>query len=260
MAVPARLAYISKRNVDPILSGSLIRLRDSYTDHRSVYQVRFTRTDYPLVKRAVVAEVPRKLDGDSGPTRRVRADARRNEDAVLEAAKAVFTTSGVDAPVREIAAKAGVGLGTLYRRFPKRSDLVAAVFRREVDACAAEALMLQAEYPPGEALAIWLNRYVDFITTKRGLAAALHSGDPAFDTLPGYFRERFEPALGSLLAAALAAKEIRPGIDPYDLLRAVGNLSVPADADGTGHTRRMVALMIDGLRFGARSDGGGTGR
>jgi AcrR family transcriptional regulator len=187
------------------------------------------------------------------PARRVRADARRNEDVVLEAAKAVFITSGVDAPVREIAAKAGVGVGTLYRRFPTRSDLVAAVFRREVDACAAEAAAMAAEMPPGEALAAWLRRYTEFITTKRGLAAALRSGDLAFSALPSYFRNSFEPALGSLLKAAAAAGEVRTGVDPYDLLRAVGNLSVSADSNGDDHTQRMVDLLIDGLRYGTGS-------
>ncbi len=81
--------------------------------------------------------------------RRVRADAQRNLDTLLEAAKAVFATSGVDAPVREIAEKAGVGIGTVYRHFPQRSDLIAAVFRREIDACAEAAPILAAEYEPG---------------------------------------------------------------------------------------------------------------
>lgn len=192
------------------------------------------------------------MKDDEGHTgRRVRADARRNEDAVLEAAKAVFFSCGVDAPVREIAAQAGVGVGTLYRRFPKRSDLVAAVFRREVDACAAEAPMLAATKPPGEALTLWLKRYMEFIATKRGLAAALHSGDPAFDTLPAYFQSNFEPALASLLDAAAAAGEIRADIEPYDLLRAIGNLAVGTGVDPAGHTQRMVALLIDGLKYGA---------
>ncbi len=105
--------------------------------------------------------------GARGP-RPVRADARRNIDTLLEAAKAVFAASGVDAPVREVAAAAGVGLGTVYRHFPHRSDLVAAVFRREVDACAAAAQALAAEHEPGEALASWLRRYTRFIATKRG--------------------------------------------------------------------------------------------
>jgi AcrR family transcriptional regulator len=186
-----------------------------------------------------------------GTKRHVRADAQRNEDAVLEAAKAIFATSGVDAPAREIAAKAGVGVGTLYRRFPKRSDLVAAVYLREVDACTAAARVLAAEQPPGEALVLWLRRYTDFIATKRGLAAALHSGDPAFDALPAYFQTNFEPALGSLLAAAAAAGEVRAGVDPHDLLYAVAGLSVPVYKDRTDHSQRMIDLLIDGLRYGA---------
>src|SRR5580698_8284010 len=118
------------------------------------------------------------------PERRVRADAQRNVDALLLAAKAVFATSGVDAPVREIADKAGVGLGTLYRHFPRRADLIAAVFRREIDACADSAPGLAQSQTPFDALASWMQRYTAFVGTKRGLAQALHSGDPAFDNLP----------------------------------------------------------------------------
>lgn len=184
-------------------------------------------------------------------TRSVRADAQRNLDALLEAAKAVFGESGVDAPVREIASRAGVGVATVYRHFPQRSDLVAAVFRREVDACAAAAPTLARDHAPGEALARWLRRYTSFIGTKRGLAAALHSGDPAFDALPEYFRQHLEPALQSLLDAAVAAGEIRADVEPYDLLRAVGNLCVGTCEDGAIHSRRMVDLLIDGLRYGA---------
>ena len=97
--------------------------------------------------------------------RRVRADAQRSLDALLQAAKTVFAVSGVDAPVRDIAEKAGVGVGTVYRHFPQRSDLVAAVFRREIDACAAEADALAAAYPPGEALDRWIERFIGFIST-----------------------------------------------------------------------------------------------
>src|ERR1700722_15566011 len=135
-------------------------------------------------------------NSERGP-RRLRADAVRNIDALLEAAKAVFATSGVDAPAKEIADLAGVGGGTLYRHFPQRSDLVTAVFQREVDACADAAPALAAANDPAAALAMWLHRYTEFLATKRGLAAALHSGDPAFDALPGYFAGRLEPALGS---------------------------------------------------------------
>src|SRR5271156_3873742 len=100
----------------------------------------------------------------------VRADAQRSLDALLEAALAVFAASGVDAPVREIAIQAGVGVGTVYRHFPHRSDLVAAVFRHEVDACANAAAALAAAHPPAEALSRWLQRFAAFIATKRGLA------------------------------------------------------------------------------------------
>ncbi len=182
----------------------------------------------------------------------MRADARRNEEAVLEAAKIVFARAGVDAPIREIATQAGVGLGTLYRRFPTRSDLVAAVFRREVDACAGAAEALAAESTPLDALSAWLKRYTRFLATKQGLAAALHSGDPAFAALPEYFRSRFEPALTILLCAAVTAGDIRADIVPFDLLRGIGNLSVATGADGEAHTDRMLTLLLDGLRFGAK--------
>jgi AcrR family transcriptional regulator len=180
----------------------------------------------------------------------VRADAQRNVSALVDAAKAVFAVSGVDAPVREIAARAGVGVGTVYRHFPQRSDLVVAVFRQEVDACADAAPVLAAEHGPGEALAAWLRQYTSFIATKRGLAAALHSGDPAFDALPAYFDQRLRPALASLLESAAAAGEVRAGVEPNDLLTAVANLCLPAGEDRSGHAERMVGLLIDGLRYG----------
>ena len=190
---------------------------------------------------------------EASTLRPVRADAQRNTDALLEAAKAVFTTSGVDAPVREIAEKAGVGVGTVYRHFPQRSDLVAAVFRREIDACADAALVLAAEHEPGEALAKWMQRYAAFVATKRGLAKALHSGDPAFDTLPSYFDGHLRPALRALLEAAAAAGEVRVAVDADELLGAVASLCMSAHNDGPGRAERMVALLVDGLRYGARS-------
>jgi len=182
---------------------------------------------------------------------RMRSDARRNEEAVLEAAKTVFARSGVDAPIREIAAQAGVGLGTLYRRFPTRAGLIAGVFRREVDACADAAALLAAERAPIEALAAWLMLYTRFLATKQGLAAALHSGDPAFATLPDYFRSRFEPALSVLMDAATNSGEVRADVAPYDLLRAIGNLSVASGEDGPAHTERMLMLLLDGMRYRA---------
>jgi AcrR family transcriptional regulator len=191
------------------------------------------------------------LEPRDNKDRRVRADAQRNFDALLQSALAVFATSGVDAPVREIAEKAGVGIGTLYRHFPQRSDLVAAVFRHEIDACADAATILAAEYDPVEALARWMQRYAAFIATKRGLASALHSGNPAFDSLPAYFQKRLLPAFRALLDAAVAAGQVRADVDADDLLNAVGNLCrQPVDED-PDRARRMVALLVDGLRYGA---------
>jgi AcrR family transcriptional regulator len=183
--------------------------------------------------------------------RPVRADARRNLDTLLQAAKDVFISSGVDAPVREIAEKAGVGLGTLYRHFPQRSDLIAAVFRREIDACADAASILSAEQEPFEALANWMQRYAAFIAAKRGLAKALHAGDPAFDSLPGYFDQRLRPALRTLLEAATAAGAVRADVDADELLGAVASLCMSAHNAGPGRAERMVALLVDGLRYGA---------
>lgn len=184
--------------------------------------------------------------------RHVRADAQRNIDALLQAALSVFATSGVDAPVREIAEKAGVGIGTVYRHFPQRADLVAAVFRREIDACADSAPILAAEYAPAEALSKWMQRYAAFIATKRGLASALHSGNPAFDPLPAYFQQRLLPAFRTLLDAAVAAGEVRTDVDADDLLSAVANLTKQTDDGSASYTQRMVALLVDGLRYGAK--------
>src|SRR5262249_16602104 len=156
--------------------------------------------------------------------RHLRADAQRNIDSLLESAKAVFIASGVDAPVREIAEKAGVGLGTVYRHFPQRSDLIVTVIRHEVDACADAAAALTKTRPPFGALSRWIWRYVELVAAKRGLAAALHSGDPAYDALPAYFQERLCPALQALIDSAAAAGEVRAGIDAFDLLLAVASL------------------------------------
>ena len=195
---------------------------------------------------------PTSVDPGARAPRRLRADAQRNVDALLTAAKTVFGTSGVDAPAKEIADLAGVGVGTLYRHFPQRSDLVVAVLERGIDACADAGPALAAAHEPGTALAQWLQQYTEFLGTKRGLASALHSGDPAFDALPGYFMQRLAPALGSLLAAAAATGDIRADISAKDLLHAVAHLCQPAPGEGVDYSRRMVALLVDGLRYGAQ--------
>jgi AcrR family transcriptional regulator len=180
--------------------------------------------------------------------RRLRADAQRNIDSLLEAAKSVFATSGVDAPAKEIADLAGVGVGTLYRHFPHRSDLVKAVLERGIDACADAGPALSAEHEPGTALTKWLHRYTEFLSTKRGLATALHSGDPAFDELPAYFMRRLGPTLAALLEASTAAGQTRPDTGPEDLLHAIAQLCQPVPGEDLAYNRRVVALLIDGLR------------
>ena len=183
--------------------------------------------------------------------RQKRTDARRNVEALLDAAKSVFAASGVDAPAKEITDRAGVGVGTLYRHFPQRADLIKAVIEREIDACADAAPALAAAHEPGDALARWLDRFTAFVATKRGFAAALHSGDPAFDGLPGYLMEKLGPALGSLLDAATATGEIRAGISARDLLFAVAKLCAPLPDEEADYGRRMVALLVSGLRVEA---------
>ena len=158
---------------------------------------------------------------------------------------------GVDAPVREIAQRAGVGLGTLYRHFPKRTDLIAAVSRREIDACADAAATLSATHGPFEALARWMQHYAAFIATKRGLAKVLHSGDPAFDALPRHFDQRLRPALRTLLHAAVASGEVRADVEADELLVAVASLCMSEHNAAPDRAGRMVALLVDGLRYGA---------
>ena len=193
-------------------------------------------------------------DGDEGRVDTVdiarpkRADARRNEETLLEAAAAVFVKSGVDAPVRDIAAEAGVGMGTIYRHFPTRADLVIAVYRHQVDACAEAGPALLASSPtPHAALTRWVGLFVDFLTTKHGLAAALQSDSARFETLHAYFLDRLVPVCAQLLDAAVAAGEIRPDVDAHGLLRAIGNLCVGGDGDAHYDARGMVELLIAGL-------------
>ncbi len=202
------------------------------------------------MKKTITTRAEEQSAGRVKP-RAMRADAQLKMSSLLKAAMEVFGESGVDAPVREIAKKAGVGLGTVYRHFPQRSDLIKAVFQSRVDACAEAAAELANQYGPGDALAHWMQRYVDFIATKRGLAAALHSGDPAYSALPGYFNTRLLPALGTLLAEAVAAGAVRSEIDAEDLLHAVANLCRVSHNKEPAYSRRMVALLVDGLRYGA---------
>src|SRR5919198_289035 len=123
-----------------------------------------------------------------------RGGARRKEKALLDAAAAVFVTSGVTAPIRDIAARAGVGTATIYRHFPTRADLIIAVYRHQVEACAeAGPALLATSATPYAALGRWIYLFVDFLVTKRGLAAVLQSDSAGFDTLHAYFLDRLMP-------------------------------------------------------------------
>ncbi len=191
-------------------------------------------------------------DGDGGARHAVshkRADARRNERTLLDAAAAVFVTSGVEAPVRDIAARAGVGVATIYRHFPTRADLIIAVYRHQVEACAeAGPALLASGATPHAALRRWINLFVDFLVTKHGLAAVLQSDDAGFDALHAYFLDRLVPVCAQLLEAAAVAGEIRSDVDAYELMRGVGNLCIGADSDPRYDARRLVELLVAGLR------------
>ncbi|MDX3849537.1 TetR/AcrR family transcriptional regulator [Streptomyces sp. AK02-01A] len=190
-------------------------------------------------------------DSDEGAgqaARSKRADARRNKETLLDAAAAVFVTSGVEAPVRDIAAKAGVGMGTIYRHFPTRADLIIAVYRHQVEACAeAGPALLATSATPHAALGRWINLFVDFLVTKHGLAAVLQSDNAGFDALHTYFLDRLVPVCTQLLGAAVAAGDIRSDTDAYELMRGVGNLCIGGDNDSRYDPRHMVELLVAGL-------------
>ncbi|MEU9955028.1 TetR/AcrR family transcriptional regulator [Streptomyces sp. NPDC050982] len=188
-------------------------------------------------------------EGAGSAAQSKRKDARRNKETLLDAAAAVFVTSGVEAPVRDIATKAGVGLGTIYRHFPTRADLVIALYRHQVDACAeAGPALLEAGPTPHAALAQWVDLFVDFLVTKHGLAAALQTDNAGFETLHAYFLDRLLPVCSQLLDAAAASGEIRSDLTAYQLMRGVGNLCIGADSDSRYDARRLVELLVAGLR------------
>ena len=169
------------------------------------------------------------------PARAKRADARRNQQALLDAAAAVFVGSGVEAPIRDIAAAAGVGTATIYRH--------------QVEACAAAGPSLLRSSPsPYAALTAWIDLFVDFLVTKHGLAAVLQSDDSCFDPLHAYFLERLVPVCGDLLDAAAGAGEIHSSLEAVELMRGVGSLCIGADRVSGHDPRRLVEILIAGLR------------
>lgn len=184
-------------------------------------------------------------------TGRKRADAQRNQQTLLDAAATLFVTSGVEVPVRDIATAAGVGTGTIYRHFPTRADLIIAVYRHQVEACAkAGPSLLTSSATPYAALGQWINLFVDFLVTKHGLAAVMRSDKAGFETLHTYFLDRLEPVCTELLGAAAEAGEIRPDIEAYELMRGVGNLCIGAENNSHYDARRLVELLVAGLQPG----------
>jgi AcrR family transcriptional regulator len=181
--------------------------------------------------------------------RKPRVDAVRNRDRVLEAAKAVFSAGGADASLEAVARRAGVGIGTLYRHFPTREALYEAVYRREVDQLGDLAEQLKNEAKPVDALRHWLRSNVEFVATKKGMAAALALAAHGSAELHSYTFDRLTKAVGVLLDRAVAAGEIRADVGPEDLLRALVGMCYMHDQPGWQSTvLRLLDVFVDGLR------------
>jgi len=180
-------------------------------------------------------------------SRRQRSDAQRNVVALVAAAKTVFASSGVDAPAKEITDRAGVGVGTLYRHFPRRSDLIVAVLQHEIDECVQAAEQLGTTLSPWEALIGWIERFTDFVGTKRGLASALHSGDPAYDDLPQHLMVQLEPALQTLLARAVDGGYARDDVTARELLTTIALMCQPVPGEQPSFNQRMTRVFMEGL-------------
>src|SRR6204780_2448824 len=156
--------------------------------------------------------------------RKPRADAIRNRERVLEAAKAVFSAGGPEASLEAVAKRAGVGIGTLYRHFPTREALFEAVYRREVQQLGELAEALKSEADPVDALRRWLRSNVEFVATKKGMSAALALAVQSTSELTAFSFDRLTKAVGALLDRAIAAGEIRADISPEGLLRALAGM------------------------------------
>jgi AcrR family transcriptional regulator len=191
------------------------------------------------MKKSAKKAVPRKL----------RADAKRNRERILEVAKQVFTRRGAEASMDEIAKRAGIGPGTLYRHFPTRDELLAAVYISQVEKLAEAQRRFSAELPPKEALRAWLLVFIDYIAAKKIIAPALNAmaGGPS-----RVFRQSgrvMEAAANALASRAVASKDLRPDIDPMDMLRAIyGVSSAGATEDWPAKARQLVDILIRGSR------------
>jgi AcrR family transcriptional regulator len=184
-----------------------------------------------------------------GAARKPRADAQRNRDVLLEAAKAAFAEVGPEASLEEIARRADVGIGTLYRHFPTRDAIVEAVYRREVQQLADAAPRLVDALPPAEALRAWMRVFIDYIAAKKVIAPALKSLVGGGSALYADSSARINGAIALLVERARASGDIRPDADSADLLRAlIGFAYVNSAPDWEASALRLIDLLIDGLK------------
>ena len=191
------------------------------------------------------------------PARAPRKDAARNREALLAAAGEVYSERGVEASLEEIARRAGVGIGTLYRHFPNRDALNEAVYRREVESLCDGAEQLIADHEPVDALAAWMRQFAGYVARKRGMAMALKSALGPDNELFSYSHRRIRESLGLLVDAAVKAGQIRSDVDTEDLLRAMSGICMAVDAPVFAErTGRLVNLLVDGLRYGAPASAG----
>lgn len=182
-------------------------------------------------------------------SRKPRADAVRNRERVLEAAKAVFSAGGAEASLEAVAKRAGVGIGTLYRHFPTREALYEAVYRREVEQLGELADVLKDEAKPVDALRRWVSSNIEFVATKKGMAAALALAAHGSPELHSFSFARLTQAVGMLLDRAIKAGEIRADVSPEDLLRALVGMCYLHDQPGWQSTVvRLMDVFVDGLR------------
>jgi AcrR family transcriptional regulator len=188
-------------------------------------------------------------EGEFAAVRKPRADAERNRVRLLETAKAAFAEKGSAASLDEIARIAGVGAGTLYRHFPTRDALVAAVYRNETEQLVAAADCLAETHPPVTALREWLLLFVDYIATKHGMSEVLNSIVEGASDLYSASTAQVKQAIAKLVDRAVLSGDIRLELDPLDLLRALaGVANIGLGPDGERAAKTMVDILIAGIR------------
>ena len=189
------------------------------------------------------------LQAQPSETRTLRADARRNVELLIAAARAAFAAEGANAPLDDIARAAGVGSGTLYRHFPTRLALLEAVYRDSVERLCADGERLAAIEPSAEALIAWLHGFVRIVSEKRGLAAAL-SDEGRAQTLFGECHAMINATGASLLGRAKDAGAVRPEVPLGDLLKMAKAFANAAETspEGSALAERLLVLSMDGLR------------